>query len=65
MSNKRRIRRPPRCAAAVAQVAAQLKPGSVGIIRVKHDDWCSIWQGKACNCEPIVEPPELLVDEVA
>ncbi len=64
MSNKRRIRRPPRYATCVAEVAAQLKPGTVGIVQVKHDDWCRIWQGKACNCTPIIEPPEILFDKV-
>jgi hypothetical protein len=68
MSNRKRIRRPPRYAADVAQAPrgypAQLKPRTVGIVQVKHDGWCRIWQGKACNCEPIVEPPEFLVDEV-
>lgn len=29
----------------------QLAPG-VHIVQVRHDDWCSIWRGGECNCEP-------------
>ncbi len=27
-------------------------PGRVGMVEVRHDDWCGIWKGGACNCEP-------------
>jgi hypothetical protein len=64
MSNKRRLRRPPRYVSSVAQVAAQQPPRTVGIVEVRHDEWCRIWQGQACTCEPIIEPPELLIDEL-
>ena len=27
-------------------------PGTVNLIQVKHDDWCSIFKGGICNCRP-------------
>jgi hypothetical protein len=30
-------------------------PGKVGHIAVRHDDWCGVWQGGRCNCNPDVE----------
>lgn len=32
---------------------AEEGPG-VYVVDVAHDDWCMIWNGGACNCEPIV-----------
>jgi hypothetical protein len=33
---------------------AQGVPPGVSSIRVAHDDWCGIYQGKRCNCDPEV-----------
>ncbi len=27
-------------------------PGNVSEVTVTHDDGCSIWLGRACNCDP-------------
>jgi hypothetical protein len=29
-------------------------PRAVGLhmVTIWHDDWCGIYQGKACNCDP-------------
>jgi hypothetical protein len=39
-----------------AKVAALMKdmPPGVASIRVAHDDWCGVYQGKRCNCDPEV-----------
>ena len=29
----------------------QLSPG-LHIVQVRHDDWCALWQGGECNCDP-------------
>lgn len=29
----------------------EFKPGVVSHVNVKHDDWCSNWQGQQCNCD--------------
>ena len=38
---------------------ATLKPGQVHHISIYHDAWCQIFQGKPCNCNPILRdgPP--------
>ena len=35
------------------KVLAQ-EPKSAGLYHVDvfHDDWCAIWQGRKCNCDP-------------
>ena len=37
-------------AQAVAK-GLQLKP-SAHHLDIYHDDWCAVWQGGCCNCEP-------------
>jgi len=27
-------------------------------VRISHDDWCDIFTGGACNCEPLIEVRE-------
>lgn len=36
------------------QLAAQIKAGEKGVIHVtfEHDDWCGIFKGGDCNCNP-------------
>ncbi len=29
----------------------ELKRGSVHIIEVRHDSWCTLWKGGTCNCK--------------
>ena len=29
--------------------------GEVTKIDVKHDDWCAIFKGGVCNCNPIIK----------
>jgi hypothetical protein len=38
-----------------------LPPGRVREVDIYHDDWCRIYRGGYCNCEPEVRlrpPPE-------
>ncbi len=28
------------------------KPGEVRFVEVAHDDWCAIFKGEPCDCEP-------------
>ena len=36
-----------------------LFPASGAIsVRISHDDWCDIFTGGACNCEPLIEVRE-------
>lgn len=37
---------------AAADGRLQVQPGTVSILNVRHDDWCSIFKGGACNCNP-------------
>ena len=48
----------------IRQNGDQIKPGGLYETRTFHDDWCAIWKGGTCNCEPecqLIEiaPPEL------
>ena len=36
---------------------ARERPG-VYQVRIEHDGCCAIWQGKPCNCTPIVRKPQ-------
>lgn len=27
-------------------------PGTVGEIDIRHDDWCDVYTGGYCNCDP-------------
>ncbi|MBI3410587.1 MAG: hypothetical protein HY040_19800 [Planctomycetes bacterium] len=31
-----------------------LAPGTIGEVDILHDDWCAIYKGAYCNCEPEV-----------
>lgn len=31
------------------------EPGDVHHVEVRHDDDCRIWDGRPCDCEPVVE----------
>src|SRR3712207_5176526 len=56
VSNRRKIRRPPKYMPAVVRSAGALQPGTVTHIEVRHDDDCSIWTHKVCTCLPLVRP---------
>lgn len=32
--------------------AGAFKRGEIYDIDVRHDDWCGVWVGKPCNCDP-------------
>lgn len=32
-------------------------PAGLYINDIYHDDWCRIYQGGYCNCDPIIELP--------
>ena len=44
---------------AVLKAATQagLQRGGVYTTAVLHDDWCHIYKGGNCNCDPVVEAP--------
>ncbi len=58
MSNKRKIKKPPRYVErALRAFPDMLKPGSVNILEVKHDAWCPMLQDRRlpCQCTPDLE----------
>lgn len=30
-------------------------PDAVSHVTVSHDDWCMVWNGAQCNCEPTIQ----------
>ena len=38
----------------LAALAASMNEGGLHIVNVLHDDWCSIWKGGPCDCNPDV-----------
>lgn len=50
--------------AAAASKFDMVKPGTVQTLEVQHDDWCSIFKGGQCDCNPTMElviaPPDPL-----
>ena len=40
----------------IAQVVepADFKPGSVIHTTIRHDEWCGIFAGQDCDCDPLV-----------
>jgi hypothetical protein len=39
----------------------KVPPGCVREVDIYHDDWCRIYRGGYCNCDPVVRlrpPPE-------
>ena len=51
-------RRTPNYMPAMLAAGQRLECGKVYRVRVEHDDCCSIWRGKPCNCTPIVRTPQ-------
>ena len=37
------------------QDQAMLLPARPTYALIKHDNWCAVWQGGYCNCEPEIE----------
>ncbi len=35
---------------------AQIPPGYHNV-KIRHDSWCAIFRGGACNCDPEIELP--------
>jgi hypothetical protein len=33
----------------------RLKGAGVHVLEVAHDDWCAIYQGQLCDCDPDVK----------
>jgi hypothetical protein len=44
---------------AVRRNRERLPPGTVYELRVAHDNWCLIFKGGPCNCNPVTELLEL------
>ena len=45
--------------AMLARGELKMKPGALSHLMIAHDDWCAIFKGGVCNCDPYiwVEPP--------
>lgn len=39
------------------------RPGRVTIVHVYHDDWCAIFRGGPCNCDPEIRLTEWREEE--
>lgn len=33
----------------------ELEEVGAHVLGVKHDDWCGVFDGRACDCEPVLE----------
>lgn len=60
MKTRREVRKPNYLAPLIEGVKAQLdigipKPGSIGHAFVYHDNWCAIFKGGVCNCNPDIK----------
>ncbi len=50
--------------AEVIRQGLKLPPGRLYHTNIYHDDWCGIWSGRKCNCDPdIVMRPHAAEDE--
>lgn len=47
--------RTPNYLPAVAAIAHTATRGMVNHVNIYHDEWCGIFKGKVCNCNPRVE----------
>jgi len=36
-------------------LAMDFAAGTVTIVTVRHDDWCTFWAGGSCDCDPVIE----------
>lgn len=34
-------------------------PGTVQEVTIEHDNWCAVWHGGRCNCDPLVQLPRV------
>jgi len=52
--------------ARLLELAAEgvLEEGKGYITEIRHDDWCAIWGGGICNCDPDIEVEEFESKEV-
>ena len=39
----------------IIENAKDVRPGEVVLVEVQHDDWCAIYKGRVCDCEPDVD----------
>lgn len=37
------------------QIPAEAPAGSANLVNVAHDEWCDIYRGGFCNCNPAIE----------
>lgn len=42
----------------VTKLGLSIKPG-IYDVEVQHDDWCTIWRTKVCNCKPYIGLKEM------
>jgi hypothetical protein len=38
----------------LAKLQVSLPPGRVSHAVIRHDQWCAVYQGRACDCDPDV-----------
>jgi len=41
--------------AAVVRLGIKGNEGKIRRLEIAHDNWCAIWDGKDCTCEPEIE----------
>lgn len=46
---------PPAYLPAVVAIGKTATPGVVTHVNVCHDDWCGIFKGTPCDCNPVVK----------
>lgn len=46
----------PELAKLIAAGVIPVVPGRVVPVAVVHDDGCDVFDGKACNCDPEIQP---------
>ena len=69
MSNRKQIKRPRSYLDKVMAAAVEVQPGTVGILKIAHDDWCPMLQDRRaeCTCNPDVTlhpvPPRVAEDD--
>jgi hypothetical protein len=43
--------------------ARPIPPGRFADVNILHDGWCEIFKGGQCNCNPIVEEPQMRAEQ--
>lgn len=44
----------------VLDLGAEAKKGTLTMVSIRHDDWCGIFRGGDCDCDPDVVPGDVV-----